>query len=390
MECQSGQLNIVLKTVNDLILQELKSMRQDMKMEFEKIQENLENVVSKLLPETNKTETMNHTMPFGKTVQPSVVQSDTGICIQEIPSDKASALVYLKAIEENTLSLQDHDIFQAETDGKITSMSNNIDLSSGNEANATFGDKIVDSEKLTQRNSHVEYNISPKDLPVKIITNGECSTRKVKCALKIVKNDIRKHFYCAVCNKSFSRKSTLQNHLRNHAGIRPFQCNVCRKSFSCSSVLKQHLSIHTEECPYQCHVCCKPFSRKDHLQTHMRSHTGERPYQCKVCCKSFLQSSHLQTHMKIHIGDRPYQCDVCCKSFPLSSTLKAHKKTHNGERPYQCDVCCKSFSRSSNLHTHMTVHTGQRSYQCKVCFKSFSYNSGLHNHMKIHNRDQPR
>ncbi|CAK8686505.1 unnamed protein product [Clavelina lepadiformis] len=497
------QVDDVMKAISDLILQELKSMRQDIKMEFSKMQENMEDMCLKLLAETRKAETMNNNGQVEKTLQPMSVQSDTDICVQEVYSEKTSVIPHLEAIkvknllplcketfltesddtitpmlnnivpqsdnegnapckdkivdsetsdentshvehnrlakqlsifphlEEDCLSLQDWEvsqfepgytisqsekegiatyeekivhsenineriphvdckvspIWQTETAGTIASLSHNIILQSENEANATVEDEIVDSENLTERNSPVEYNISAKELSDKNTTNGE--SNKVECSPTIVKNDKRKHFCCTVCDKSFTKKSSMTRHSKTHTGLRLYQCEICCKSFPRNNTLKHHMKVHTEERPYQCKVCFKTFSYNSNLKRHMKAHNGERPFQCEICYKSFSQSNNLRTHMNIHTGEHPYQCEVCSKSFSQSNHLHAHMKVHTGERRHQCEICFKSFSRNTNLRIHMKVHTGERPYQCEVCFKSFSYSSNLKRHMKVHTGERP-
>ena len=59
------QVDVALKTNSHVnaILQELKSMRQDMKMEFEKVQKNMD-MASKILAETKTVETTNNASPI--------------------------------------------------------------------------------------------------------------------------------------------------------------------------------------------------------------------------------------------------------------------------------------------------------------------------------------
>ncbi|KAI9320719.1 hypothetical protein BX666DRAFT_2130907 [Dichotomocladium elegans] len=54
---------------------------------------------------------------------------------------------------------------------------------------------------------------------------------------------------------------------------------------------------------YKCSVCDKRFSRPSSLATHMHSHTGEKPYTCQVegCGRRFSVVSNLRRHAKIHI-----------------------------------------------------------------------------------------
>ncbi|CAK8671788.1 unnamed protein product [Clavelina lepadiformis] len=149
-------------------------------MEFAKVQENMEDMYLKLLAKTKRTETMNNAMPFEETLQPSArpipSESDTSICIQEVHSEKASAVAHLEAIEEKSLSLQDIEIFPTETDATLTLMSNNVFPQSENEGNATFDGEVVDSKNLNKRNSHEEYNKLATKFPDKNITNRiDCS-----------------------------------------------------------------------------------------------------------------------------------------------------------------------------------------------------------------------
>jgi uncharacterized Zn-finger protein len=53
---------------------------------------------------------------------------------------------------------------------------------------------------------------------------------------------------------------------------------------------------------YKCNVCQKRFTRPSSLQTHTYSHTGEKPFKCPVegCGRHFSVVSNLRRHQKIH------------------------------------------------------------------------------------------
>ncbi|KAI9698144.1 MAG: hypothetical protein M1836_004146 [Candelina mexicana] len=62
---------------------------------------------------------------------------------------------------------------------------------------------------------------------------------------------------------------------------------------------------------HRCKICDKRFTRPSSLQTHMYSHTGEKPYQCEVegCGRHFSVVSNLRRHRKVHKGDPGSQED---------------------------------------------------------------------------------
>lgn len=82
-----------------------------------------------------------------------------------------------------------------------------------------------------------------------------------------------------------------------HGGIPPAPQSMMGQFSSkvSSSTQKKH----------KCKVCDKRFTRPSSLQTHMYSHTGEKPFHCKVegCGRHFSVVSNLRRHRKVHKGD---------------------------------------------------------------------------------------
>lgn len=62
----------------------------------------------------------------------------------------------------------------------------------------------------------------------------------------------------------------------------------------------------TTQKKHKCKICDKRFTRPSSLQTHMYSHTGEKPYACEAdgCGRHFSVVSNLRRHRKVHKGDR--------------------------------------------------------------------------------------
>ncbi|KAA8644101.1 C2H2-type zinc finger protein [Aspergillus tanneri] len=57
---------------------------------------------------------------------------------------------------------------------------------------------------------------------------------------------------------------------------------------------------------HKCKICDKRFTRPSSLQTHMYSHTGEKPFACDVegCGRHFSVVSNLRRHKKVHKGEK--------------------------------------------------------------------------------------
>ncbi|KAF8543468.1 hypothetical protein BDD12DRAFT_682627, partial [Trichophaea hybrida] len=53
---------------------------------------------------------------------------------------------------------------------------------------------------------------------------------------------------------------------------------------------------------HKCKVCDKRFTRPSSLQTHTYSHTGEKPFVCEQdgCGRRFSVVSNLRRHKKVH------------------------------------------------------------------------------------------
>nr|XP_046232363.1 zinc finger and SCAN domain-containing protein 21-like isoform X1 [Scatophagus argus] len=90
-----------------------------------------------------------------------------------------------------------------------------------------------------------------------------------------------------------------------------------------SKALQRNVRKH-----YCCSLCGRTFRHAGDYKKHSRVHTGEKPYCCSVCGKRFSQSGYLTVHLRYHTGEKPFGCSHCGKSFSHSSNMKKHQQTH--------------------------------------------------------------
>ena len=84
-----------------------------------------------------------------------------------------------------------------------------------------------------------------------------------------------------------------------------YHCEVCNKSFTRKDNLSQHLSIHDKK-KFQCSQCCKCYSRKSKLKVHtLHHHTHEKgsspkkSLRCAYCLKDFARAYTLKRHARV-------------------------------------------------------------------------------------------
>ncbi|KAM6910286.1 zinc finger protein 407 [Xenentodon cancila] len=210
-----------------------------------------------------------------------------------------------------------------------------------------------------------------------------------------------KPFMCKICNFATAQLGDARNHVKRHLGMREYKCDICGWAFVMKKHLSTHLlGKHgvgqRKERKFECQLCDRSFSEKWALNNHMKLHSGEKPYKCAwpSCHYAFLNLSAMKDHYRTHTGEKSYLCDLCGFAGGTRHALTKHRRQHTGERPFKCKLCNFASTTQSHLSRHKRVHTGEKPYRCPWCdyrsncaenIRKHILHTGKHEGVKMYN-----
>lgn len=254
-------------------------------------------------------------------------------------------------------------------------------------------------------------------------------------------------YHCDICRASFTFRSDLRKHVKQHSSRYPHICKKCGESFQQEIFLSKHhcgipiidADVISNRCvsktidrslEYECNKCKKIFPKKFILKVHYRKHTGVKPFKCKMCPKRFISATHRKVHMRCHTGELPYECRDCGKYFRKKSDLAGHHKTCENQENQRMNCNLQGFgisikeepigedveemlegnrnkgtliegikiedpSDESSLKQELVEEeeiiqsSHSRSLKCRYCGRTFKFHSVLQAHERSHTGEKP-
>lgn len=198
--------------------------------------------------------------------------------------------------------------------------------------------------------------------------------------------------YVICCNKKFTHRWTIHDHLKFHENPNHYQCSVCNRVYNSRTGLANHKANRHKDGALQksnlkikidvndkfinrlykitCCLCNVPMKNFSELSIHFEKEHNENAY--VICCdEKFFQRCHLYDHLVTHNNPNHFKCTECDKVFKNRSRLIRHMKLHKETDKYTCNICNKEFKRCGELTKHKATHLTEeeKKLECPQCGK---------------------
>ena len=136
----------------------------------------------------------------------------------------------------------------------------------------------------------------------------ELFSYEIKTEIKSETSDVSEN--CSEIVIKTEQDSLVINPVSTISGAnRSFQCDRCNKQYSHKSHLTQHISSVHDGKKHECDHCKKQFSHKFTLTRHISNVHDRKKYECVLCNKQFSDKGSLKRHVSVvHEGINLNSC----------------------------------------------------------------------------------
>nr|XP_019933184.2 zinc finger protein Xfin-like isoform X2 [Aedes albopictus] len=192
--------------------------------------------------------------------------------------------------------------------------------------------------------------------------------------------------YVMCCDKRFTRRYDLLNHVKCHVDPNAFQCELCQRPYKSKEALVGHLKNKHDV------IKRKYKQRKASIEAAIESTisegsvadaTEDQSVLCDEESKESIENEETLAEedkfLKKHFTITCPLCDVTASTFLL---LRDHfLAEHSSEEHYV--ICCdKRFTRRYDLLNHVKCHVDPNAFQCELCKRQYKSKEALAAHLK--------
>lgn len=108
---------------------------------------------------------------------------------------------------------------------------------------------------------------------------------------------VKSSYMCLECNKEFSTKEALTNHMATHdENVNPLENSSCEGKLPEKDNMEAQILAETVQSEYMCDVCGKAYENEDSLACHMETHQDKTAHECEICKKKFSSKDKLMVN----------------------------------------------------------------------------------------------